>query len=580
MDNPAAPARRTRSLARSRSVLRRLTRSRRQMLVALGAGTVAVAGIGSTAAILLGEDGLTDRHARPGSPRDAGGYADRDSSYVQGGAVDLGASGLADTPAKAAAAALKATPRFPTPLDRDPVLHLLRRATFGPTAPDVAELRRMGIDAWLDSQLDAGSVPDDAMDRALGEFPMLGMSIGELRTTLKDNDRYEAMYQLGRATLARQVWSHRQLFEVMVDFWSNHLNIQNPFDGGWDNRTLFDREVVRKHALGRFSDMLLASARAPAMMRYLDNADSHKRSVNENYGRELLELHTVGIEGGYTEIDVRQSAYLMTGRTVDENGLFTYESRRHWTGKVKVLEFTSDNKSAKDGLAIGDAYLTYLAKHPATAKNVARKLAVRFVADNPPASLVDRLAKAYLDNGSAVAPMLQILFRSQEFWIATGLKTRRPLENFVAAARVLGLEPDTGTPEAVKDMYYQTERLGQAPLNWGPPNGYPDVARAWGSAHAMLGLWNAHRAVVQGRYRGVRTPKPEYLVSNRPGTVGPYLDALAHRLVFQPLGAKDKQALLGFLAAQEATKIRDATLGGKVQHLAALLLDSVYHGLR
>jgi hypothetical protein len=565
---------------RPRSVLRRLVRNRRQVLIALGAGGIGATGLGSSAVVLLGGGEPADPRARPGSPRDAGGYPDRDASYVEGAPVDLGASGLADTPAQAAQAAAKATPRFTTPLARDPVLHLLRRATFGPTAPDVAQLRRQGIDAWLESQLDPASVPDDAMERTLAEFPLLGMDITELRGTLPDNDRWAAMYQLGQATLARQIWSHRQLYEVMVDFWSNHLNITNPFDGGWDNRGVADREVVRRHALGRFSDMLLASARSPAMLRYLDNADSHKRSVNENYGRELLELHTVGIEGGYTEVDVRHSAYLMTGRTVDDDGLFAYEPRRHWTGRVRVLGFSSDNRSAKQGLAVGDAYLTYLARHPATAKNIARKLAVRFVADSPPASLVDRLAKAYLENGTAIVPVLRLLFRSLEFWIATGLKTRRPLENFVAAARAIGVEPATATPEAVRDMYYQTEQLGQAPLNWGPPNGYPDVARAWSSAHAMLGIWNSHRALVQGRFRGVRTPEPEYLVGVRPGTVGPYLDQLAHRLVFQPLDARDKQALLDFLKAQEGTRIRDASLGGKVQHLAALVLDSVYHGLR
>src|SRR4030095_16311861 len=114
--------------------------------------------------------------------------------------------------------------------------------------------------------------------------------------------------------------------------WANHLNVTNPFDGGWDTRTPYDHDVIRAHALGRFSDMLQASAQSPAMMRYLDNARSQKRSVNENYGRELLELHTVGIDAGYTEVDVRQSAYILTGRTVNNEGAFYYDANRHWTG--------------------------------------------------------------------------------------------------------------------------------------------------------------------------------------------------------------------------------------------------------
>ena len=563
------------------ALVRRVLRSRRRTLIAGGTGAVAVAGLGTAAAAMLVGDSIPDEPSnRPGSPRDAGAFADRDASYVKGETLDLGASGLADTPGKAAEAALKATPKFQTPLDRDPALHLLRRATFGPTSPDVAEVRREGVDAWIERQLDPAQVADDALDQALIEFPLIAMSTAELRVTVNGDDRDEPQRQLGQATIARQLWSHRQLFEVLVDFWSNHLNMTNPFDGGWDNRTIADREVIRAHALGRFSDMLLASARSPAMLRYLDNASSDKKSVNENYGRELLELHTVGIEGGYNETDVRHSAYILTGRTVGDNGLFRYDAKKHFTGRVKVLEFTHDNKVAGEGLAVGDAYLTYLAKHPATARNIARKLAVRFVCDSPPVALVDRLTKAYLDNGTAIVPVLRVLFRSLEFWIATGLKTRRPLENFIASARAIGIEPDAGTRKAAEEMYRQTERLGQAPLAWGPPNGYPDVAGAWSSAHAMLGTWNSHRAMVQGKYAGVRTPKPQYLVSEAPATMGAYLDALAARLIFQPMAAREKQALLKFLGAQEGTPIKDATLSNRVQYVAALVLDSVYHAMR
>ena len=131
---------------------------------------------------------------------------------------------------------------------------------------------------------------------------------------------------------------------------------------------------------------------------------------------------------------------------------------------------------------VGDAYVTYLAKHESTARNIARKLAVRFVADSPPKSLVDRLAKAYLDNGTAIVPVLRVLFRSLEFWIATGLKTRRPLENFVATGRALGISPGPDIRGAMEELYHSTERLGHAPLRWGPPNGYPDVSGAWNSA--------------------------------------------------------------------------------------------------
>ena len=565
--------------------LAKLIRNRRQVLIGLGAGAIATGTVGSAAAVLAGGGGLaaavSDGATSTRSPRDAGAFADRDASYTQslGDSINLGAAGLADTPSAAAADALKATPAFPNPLSRDPVLHLLRRATFGPNRSEADTIRKLGIDGWIEAQLDPGKLDDPVAVQALKSFPTATMTTAQIRRTVKEYD-WQAQFELGQATLARQFWSSRQLFEVMVDFWSNHLNVTNPFDGGWDVRTSFDRDVIRKHALGRFADMLKASARNPAMLRYLNNADSHRRSVNENYGRELLELHTVGIDGGYTEKDVRNSAYILTGRTVAENGEFRYEADRHWVDPVQVLGFKDKNPSRSKGLQVGDRYLQYLATHPATAKNIARKLAVRFVSDSPPNGLVQRLADTYLASGTAIAPVLRVLFRSREFWIATGLKTRRPLENFVATARALGVAPGSDTKGGVEALYYLTQRFGHAPLAWVPPNGYPDVAPAWRSAHATLAVWNSHRALVQGWHRGLSYPKPEGLVGKRPPTTGQYLDSLAARLLQQPLAAKDKKAMLAFLGAKEGSTVRNASLGGRIEHLAPLFLDSIYHALR
>jgi uncharacterized protein (DUF1800 family) len=558
----------------------RLTGNRRQALLALGGGAAALGALGTGAAVLF-DDSPAPAAAGHDSPLNAGSFADRDASYVGGlgDTNDLGASGLAGTPSAAAAAALRATPHFPAPLNRDPVLHLLRRVTFGPTPADIAAVKATGIDAWLDQQLDPGKPAGPVVETALKATPTVGMTTAQVHSAIPDND-YKAMTELAKAVLIRQIWSSRQLFEVMVDFWNNHLNITSPFDGGWDVRTPSDVNVIRRHALGSFADMLIASARDPAMLRYLDNASSDKRSVNENYGRELLELHTVGIDGGYTEKDVRNSAYLMTGRTVDRDGGFKYEPGRHFTGAVKVLGFSHANKSASAGLAVGDEYLRYLATHPSTARSIARKLAVRFVCDSPPQGLVDRLAKTYQENGTAIVPVLRVLFRSLEFWIATGLKTRRPLENFVATARVVGAQPGGDTARALDDMYTFTRTLGQPPLGWEPPNGYPDVANAWSSAAGMLEIWNCHRAFVQNGFKGLATPKAETLLAQYPPTLGQYLDALCSRLIFQPMKHTERAALITFLGAKDTTRITEPTLGGKLPNLAPLILDSVYHALR
>jgi uncharacterized protein (DUF1800 family) len=532
---------------------------RRRVLLGVGTGVVVAAGAGAAGALLTGATGSA-------------------SDQFPNTNLGLGAAGLAESPTDAARIAAAATPTWPTPLGRDPELHLLRRATFGPTLVDVVALRQMGLDAWLERQFSPQTVADPA-EEILTAYPTIAMSTAEIRKVVKDSDGM-AMKQLGHATLARQIWSSRQLYEVMVDFWANHLNVTNPFDGGWDTRTPYDNDVIRAHALGRFSDMLHASARSPAMMRYLDNASSQKKSVNENYGRELLELHTVGLDVRYTETDVRHSAYIMTGRTVTREGQFTYDKSRHWVGPVKVLGFSHPNDKSTDGLALGDQYVTYLAAHPSTAKRIAFKLGRRFVCDDPPQTLVDRLAKSYLDNGTAIVPVLRTLFSSVEFWMSTGLKTRRPLENMVATARVVGVNPGAKTADGVAGLFQMTEQLGHAPLTWGPPDGFPDYADAWGSAHATLGNWNSHRAIVQGMRKGLTYPKPETFVGLKPANVGQYLDTITQRLIHQAMVPEHKQALLTFLGLAETAAVKDVRLGGKIDHLVPLVLDSVYHALR
>ncbi len=555
-----------------------LLRNRRQVLTTIGLGTVVAGGVGGTVALFAQGDPLQAvADNRPGA---GPAYLDRDSSYVgQAAGDDLGVRGVANSPAEAATQALAATPIYPSPLTRDPQAHLLRRATFGPTPGDADNLAKMGINAWIDQQLNPTSIADPVADGVLGAYPTIGMNIGQVRKTVQ-NGAFDAMVALAQATLARQIWSSRQLFEVMVDFWNNLLHITNPLDTVWDSRSPYDTEVIRANTFGKFSTMLLAAARHPAMLRYLNNDQSDKRSVNENYGRELLELHSVGVDGGYTETDVRNSAYILTGRTIDNNGMFSYQKGKHKTGAVKVLDFSDPNTSSANGLAMGDAYVNYLATHPSTANYVAHKLAVRFVSDTPPKSLTDRLAKAYLDNGTAIVPVLRTLFNSLEFWIATGLKTRRPLENYAASARTLGVQPGSDTKTALDSLIFRLTQIGQAPMNWAQPNGFPDVAVAWSSAQGMLGLWNSHRSWAQAQTKGLSYAKLETLVPAIPPTVGGYLDALAVRLVGQPMRSQDKATLLQFLGLAENAAVPSANLGNKLQYVVPLILDSVYHALR
>ena len=274
--------------------------------------------------------------------------------------------------------------------------------------------------------------------------------------------QWDLMFDLGVANLARACWSQRQLFEVMVDFWSNHLNVTNPSDAGWHCRHDYDRTVIRAHALGRFVDMLKASAKHPAMLQYLNNAEARKYEPNENYGRELLELHTVSITGGYNERDMRNSALIMTGYTIDWNTTaFRYDPDRHYTGHVKVMN-GPPNANA-NGYAMAMKYLEYLAHHPSTAKHIASKLCQHFISDAPPQAFVNHLAKVYLKSGTNITPVLRELFNSPTFTHSIGKKVRRPMEDVVATVRTLGLKPDASGKDAMQGLYYMVDNLGNAP---------------------------------------------------------------------------------------------------------------------
>lgn len=552
-----------------------------------GAGTAAVAG----AAIRLrptGEVAGAPTARRAERPVDGAGFADRDESFARSSGTRMSAVSVEPTlehpTPSAAAAATEVT--APTLLDpADPVLHLLRRTTYGPTPELAAEVRAVGIDAWLEAQLDPLSLPDPAGDLVAGAFPLAWADPATVRRSI-ERTTWEAMSQCSVATMARQMWSSRQLYEVMVELWADHLHVPTPGGVSWDTAPDYQATVIRAHALGRFADMLVASARHPAMLRWLNGAESRKEAVNENYGRELLELHTVGVASGYTEEDVRDSARILTGRTVvgddgpGEPGTFRYDPAMHWVGPVRVLGFEHDNATPEGGLEVGDAYLRHLAGHEATARRIARKVAVRFVSDDPPASLVDRLAATYLDNDTAITPVLWTLFRSSEFWAAVGQKVRRPRENIAAAVRALGIVPERDVSATLRRLSDATHRSGHQAMRWPAPDGYPDVHAAWRSVGVTVELWNVHRALVGGWDEGLTTPDPLRLVEGEPaGTVGELVDALCRRLCFQTFRPDHRDALVAVLGGDPDAPAPTSRTADLLE-VTALVLDSPYFALR
>ena len=468
-------------------------------------------------------------------------------------------------------------------LPADPLLHLLRRATYGPTPAAIAEIRALGAAAWLERQLKPATIADPVADALAARLPLSGQTIAGVRSRIPMYG-WAAMYELGHATLGRAIWSERQLFEVMVEFWANHLNVTNPSGDVWDSRPDYDRTVIRRHALGRFADMLKASAKHPAMLTYLDNRFSTRAAPNENYGRELLELHTVGI--GYTEADVKDAARLLTGMTVRwDTGGYRYDAGRHAVGAVQVRGWRHANRTTTGGEAAAMAMLDHLALHPATAKRIATKLCVRFVADQPPAALVTRLAKVYLDNRTAIVPVLRALFTSPEFAAAVGAKTRTPYEDLVATVRTLGFAPEPSGVKALQALYWMADETGQAPMAWAPPNGYPDVATAWASPSGQVLRWNHHLNIAAGWWP-TQLVRPASLLTELvgplPATYGELIDAVARRLLHRTLPAPQTAALAAFYGRTPGARLRssDAAAGWAFPYLVALLLNSPSFALR
>ncbi|MBL7259254.1 DUF1800 domain-containing protein [Paractinoplanes lichenicola] len=493
-------------------------------------------------------------------------------TLLAAGAATVAAMAVA-APAEAATAPIAAT----SLVSDDPIAHLVRRATFGPTPELLAEARTLGAAAWLDRQLDPAKISDPVCDELMSRLPLAGASIPTVRAKVAKNS-YDGFKQLGRAAVARAAWSNRQLFEMTVAFFANHLHVAAPSSQTWDSRSDYDAQVIRKHAFGRFADMLKASMKHPAMLSYLDNRSSTKSRPNENYARELMELHTVGLV--YSEADVYAGARLLTGLTVNKtNGTFLYDPKLHMTGEVSILGFKHANATAAVGESAAMAFADHLAMHPATAQRLATKLCQRFVADVAPASLVTKLAKVYLDNQTAIKPVLKALFTSPEFAAAIGQKTRTPMEDLTATIRTLGLGPEKSGLQLLDALYNGLVYAGNAPFRWSPPNGYPDVAAAWASPSGFLMRCNNHLNLAAGWYPSWFTRPADMLkslVPTLPGSYGALVDALAVRLIGAKLPAQHTAAVLSVAGKLPTSPLTasDKTLAGHAPYLIALVLDA------
>jgi uncharacterized protein (DUF1800 family) len=431
----------------------------------------------------------------------------------------------------------------------DADLHLVNRLTWGARPRDLERVRELGEDGYLEWQLDYAAIDDPLVDRFLAEHPVLLEDVRGIRRALDED--YGAVYQQviwGR--LYRAAYSERQLYEKMVEFWTDHFNV--PLPDMVPEKVVDDREVARTHALGRFRDLLMASARSPGMLIYLDNTFSNRDHPNENYSREVMELHTLGVDGGYTQQDVVEVARCFTGWTLDQEwrGSFVFDRNRHDEGEKVVLGHRiAAGRGIEDGLQVIDI----LATHPSTARFISKKLCKRFVSDDPPADLVDAVATTFLATDGDIRAALRALFTSEGFRAARGTKFRRPLEAIVAMLRAL-------TPGVqVHDMWaasWTLERMGHLPYNWFPPNGYPDSADPWLNVNGLLRRWDiamvlAHTS--QGWTDGAITLDLSAVIPDVP-TIGELVETTWRRLIGQELDRGTRATILAALGDPRPTQ--------------------------
>ncbi|GLY28925.1 DUF1800 domain-containing protein [Kineosporia sp. NBRC 101731] len=557
---PPAPDRRSRRVAAESS--HDAGRLSRRTLVA--AGGTGVAAATATAAFLLKPSGGTATAApttgpvtltaaqRTANAAEAADVARAAKATATESTTGSAAEGTGSTATTSSSSTTAAAATYSMNRDLDPAL-LLSRATYGHTTASAAELRRLGPKKWLEWQLQPAKISDPGV-KVLGQYwPQLSRTISQVKAATDGKDYWMPLMgdHIGRA-----IFSRRQLFEVMVDFWSNHLNVF-PSDapgGTYETRHAYQRDVIRRHALGDFESMLLASAFHPTMLAYLNGNGSTGQEPNENYAREILELHTVGVDAGYTERDVRRGALLLTGWKLDDQLRATYLPANHYVGKLRVFGFTTANATAASGKAAQRAYVKYLARHPKTAQHIARKLAVRFVSDNPPASLVKKLAAAYTKNDTKIAPVLRMLFSSKEFSVSKGKKLRRPMEQLVATARALDLKPATD-PIGLLDLVQISRQAGHGPVSWPQPNGYDDSAASYQSPAAALIIFNATSAWLVGGGARLKNPGFVGFLKNPPTNRTAAVTATARKLLGRNPTTAERKAV--------TTLLNSATLGGQ-----------------
>ncbi len=349
---------------------------------------------------------------------------------------------------------------------------LVHRMTFGYSEEEGELFRRLGPSGYLEYHLNHEAIPDDYVGFRLAEFATLQRS----GAALGQSDWWECVHETVQAHVIRSIYSKRQLYERMVEFWADHFNVYAPKLGKLN--TLYQRDVIRRYALTSFPTLLNAVARSSGMLEYLDNASNITGYPNENYARELLELHTLGVDGGYPEDDVLDVARCFTGWLYDWDessstyGQFRFDPQYHDNARKYFLGIEIPSNG---GIRDGERILEILSGHQRTAKFVSRKLLRHFLTEDPPQALVDRIAAVYMATQGDIKSMLRAILDQKTVRRYATPKFKRPYHFMVSSLRATRAQ----VPYVFSLWWYYMEKSGQTPFFWPAPNGYPDAYRNW-----------------------------------------------------------------------------------------------------
>ncbi|NNE74224.1 MAG: DUF1800 family protein, partial [Acidimicrobiales bacterium] len=452
------------------------------------------------------------------------------------------------------------------------------RASFGATPQLLTTIESMGIEAWVDQQLNPTSIDDSESE---GRFSGYNLMTTGTYPQVWDNEE-QAAGQLYWATVARAVSSKRQLQEVMVQFWREHFSM---ISGELGHYVFHDR-FIRQHALGRFQDLLVASGQNAGILEYLNNNTSDADApggVNENYGRELLELHSLGIvnnQQDYTELDVQAAARVMSGFSTRWREGYTYKQWLHYDGPISAFggAWSTPGRSGPGGEADGLSFLRYLAKHPSTARHIAYKLVAYFVNENPPPDLVESARQIFVATKTEIAPTVRHILLSPQFAASRGVKVKRGFEWAMSLFRStkatiqLGGEWHGWDDETMAGVL---ERAGQQLYGWALPDGYPVANAHWASTNFLFNRWDMTTWISQQTSGAIRVDAAS-LLPTASVDADKYIRFAARNLVGRQITQAEVDAALGYLGVAPTANLSRSSIPNPAEFVAVLLMGPTF----